>query len=106
RHAVVIRPPSPLPPPGPGRPTPPLALPDPGSATSRLDAARVEVPRALVERLAATGASVDVDAPTRAEASRDWWPLAIGWALDNAVPALAAAVVRPTEDGQVADVLR
>lgn len=102
----MTRPPSPLPEPGPERPTPPIPLPDPGAATARIDTARVEVPSALLDQLAATGAAVDVDHARRAEASRDWWPLAIGWALDNAVPALAAAVVRPDADEQVAEVLR
>ncbi len=31
----------------------------------------------------------------RAEAGRDWWPLAIGWAADGEVPARPAVVARP-----------
>ena len=32
----------------------------------------------------------------RAEASRDWWPLAMHWALAGEAPAIAAVVARPT----------
>ena len=35
----------------------------------------------------------------RVEASRDWWPLAMTWALDDQVAAVAAAVVRPDDAG-------
>ena len=36
-------------------------------------------------------------------AGRDWWPLAMIWALDNRVAARTAVVVRPTSPDQVAD---
>src|SRR6187200_414094 len=42
----------------------------------------------------------------RVEASGDWWPLAMIWALDDQVTARAAAVVRPHSAGEVAAVLR
>jgi alkyldihydroxyacetonephosphate synthase len=41
-----------------------------------------------------------------AEASRDWWPLAMHWALRGEVPALAAAVCRPRTADEVSAVLR
>jgi alkyldihydroxyacetonephosphate synthase len=41
----------------------------------------------------------------RAEAGRDWWPIAIGWAEEGRVPARPAAVVRPTSAVQVAELL-
>lgn len=41
----------------------------------------------------------------RAQASRDWWPLAMHWSLAGEVPALAAAVCRPTNSREVAEVL-
>ncbi|MEX2627962.1 MAG: FAD-binding oxidoreductase, partial [Ilumatobacteraceae bacterium] len=47
-----------------------------------------------------------VDAGSAAEASRDWWPLALHWSLAGQVPRRAAAVVRPTTTDQVAAVLR
>ena len=40
-----------------------------------------------------------------AEASRDWWPLAMSWATSGQVAGLAAAVARPTDADQVAAVL-
>ena len=61
---------------------------------------RYWVPAALSEELA------EPDGATRAESSRDWWPLAMTWALDNQVAARAAAVVRPDSAEQVASVLR
>lgn len=38
----------------------------------------------------------------RAEASRDWWPLAMHWSLAGDVPALAGAVCRPVDVDQIA----
>ena len=46
----------------------------------------------------------DVDAV--AEASRDWWPLALHWSIDGEVPQLADLVVRPATTDQVAGVVR
>jgi alkyldihydroxyacetonephosphate synthase len=46
----------------------------------------------------------DVDAV--AEASRDWWPLALHWALAGQVPKLADVVVRPASTDEVARVLQ
>ncbi len=40
-----------------------------------------------------------------AEASRDWWPLALHWSLTGSVPQRAGAVCRPTDTQQVAAVL-
>ncbi len=98
--------PTPLPLPGPGAPTPPIELPDPATAVPRIDAQHVPVPEPVVDALRGTGATVDADPAVRAEASRDWWPLAIGWALDNELPARADVVVRPRATEQVAAVLR
>jgi len=92
--------------PGPGAPTPPIALPDPAAATGRLGTPAIDLPHQLVERLRATGASVELGAAERVEASRDWWPLAMTWAASGQVPAVAAAVARPSHADQVPDVLR
>ena len=46
------------------------------------------------------------DAAARAEASRDWWPLAMHWALTGLVPGLADAVCRPVDAAEVAGVLQ
>src|SRR5262245_52255295 len=97
--------PTSLPPVGPGAPTPPIPLVDAGAATARLAATRVEVGDALVERLVATGATVTTEPATVAEASRDWWPVAMSWATEGQVAGLGAAVVRPSDADQVASVL-
>ena len=92
--------------PGPGAPTPPIPLPDPATATGRLGSTIVPVPDGVLDRLRSTGATVSVDPAHRVEASRDWWPLAMTWAAADQVAAVAAAVVRPDDPAQVADVLR
>lgn len=65
----------------------------------------VEVDEALLGSLRNACDQVDVDAVSRAEAGRDWWPLAVHWALRGEVPALPAVVARPTDASQVAAVL-
>ncbi|HEY8527098.1 MAG TPA: FAD-binding oxidoreductase [Acidimicrobiales bacterium] len=101
------RPPHQLPPVGPGRPTPPIALTGGAAAAApRLVARRVEVPDDVLARLRGACAEVTVEAAARAEASRDWWPLAMAWATEGAVAGLAAAVARPASADEVADVLR
>ncbi|MEO5678253.1 MAG: FAD-binding oxidoreductase [Acidimicrobiales bacterium] len=49
---------------------------------------------------------LDQAEPALVEAGRDWWPLALHWALAGQVPALPAAVARPTTTAQVAAILR
>ncbi|MGK2949735.1 MAG: FAD-binding oxidoreductase [Acidimicrobiales bacterium] len=94
-----------LPPVGPGAPTAPIALRDGGAAaTARLDGAFVAVPDAVVDRLTAICPTV-TEGDALGEASRDWWPQAMIWALDGQVAAKAAAVVSPTSADQVAAVL-
>jgi alkyldihydroxyacetonephosphate synthase len=67
---------------------------------------RVEVDDALRTRLAATGAGIDETPDEIAEASRDWWPLAMIWALDGQVATRASVIVRPHDVAQVQDVVR
>jgi alkyldihydroxyacetonephosphate synthase len=94
-----------LPPAGPGAPTPPIELRDGGDgATSRLDGAFVAVPPAALDALRAI-CPVTTEGDALGEASRDWWPQAMIWALDGQVAAKAAAVVAPTTADQVARVL-
>jgi alkyldihydroxyacetonephosphate synthase len=91
---------------GPGAPTPPIALAGGAAgAVARPGRARVGVTEVVVERLRATGAPVSEDPAEVGEASRDWWPLAMVWALEGQLPGRAAAVVRPQEVGQVAEIL-
>ena len=90
-----------------GAPTPPIPFPGPAEAVaSRLGAARVEVDDAVLARLQDACSSVTVDAGELAEASRDWWPLAMIWALDAQVASRGAAVARPASAAEVAAVLR
>lgn len=87
-------------------PTPPIAFDvEPTRVASHLATAEVPVDAALVA-LAATGAEVRTAVVDRMEASRDWWPLAMAWALQGEVAAVAGAVVRPADADQVAAVLQ
>jgi len=90
-----------------GAPTPPIAFPN-GAAKveSRLTTPPVEVDGALEDQLASTGATLTRAPEVIGEASRDWWPLAMIWALDNQVAARAAVVVRPNAVDQVSAILR
>jgi alkyldihydroxyacetonephosphate synthase len=94
-----------LPAAGPGAPTPPIALAGgPATAGSHLEPARVEVPDAVVARLEAICPTVTQGAVV-AEASRDWWPQAMIWALAGQVASRGAAVVSPSSAEEVAAVL-
>jgi len=88
-----------------GAPIPPIAFGSEGPVTSHLSTARVEVDDALVARLRGACAEVAVDDRVVAEASRDWWPLAMIWALDNEVVSNGAVVARPSSAAEVAAVL-
>ena len=77
----------------------------PGDVADRLDAARVAVDPDLTRRLGDVCDTVSVLDADRAEAARDWWPLAIGWAARGQVPSRPALIARPTDTGQVAAVL-
>ena len=90
-----------------GTPTPPIAIEaDPSIVTGHLNASRVEISESNLEALIATGAEVTTADGELVEASRDWWPLAMIWALDGEVAALACVVVRPGDAHQVAAVLK
>jgi alkyldihydroxyacetonephosphate synthase len=90
-----------------GQPTPPIAFGAPAAEVGEhLRAATVPVDDALLGRLRSACAGVTVEAAEIAEASRDWWPLAMIWALDGEVAARAAAVARPASTEEVAAVLR
>lgn len=88
-----------------GAPTPPIAFGD-GDIRDHLQTRRVEVDDALRERLRATGAEVVDSGAEVAAASRDWWPLAMIWALDAQVAVRAAVIVKPHDTAQVQAVLR
>jgi len=77
----------------------------PEGVTDRLGGLVVDVPAALTDRIARTGAAVSTDDAVRSDAARDWWPIAIDWAAAGAVPRRPALVVRPVSAAQVAAVL-
>ena len=82
-------------------PTPVTPIDAAGRPTSTIASARAPstVPPALLDRhRRQRGRRSSTDDDARAEAGRDWWPLAIGWAAEGAVPQRPAVVVRPTLD--------
>jgi alkyldihydroxyacetonephosphate synthase len=86
-----------------GQPTAPIAFAN-GPVGNRIDApATASAP--LVAAWRAAGIVVDTDTAACAEASRDWWPLAMQWALRPAVGGLADAVVRAASVGDLATVV-
>ena len=83
----------------PSTPTPPIEL----NGTGERWASAVDVPDTFLAELAEI-APVARDEESTAHASRDWWPLALHWALAGEVPCRSAAVVRPATTDQVAAV--
>ena len=88
---------------------PPLPLPvapvAPEEGRAHLaDGEPAPLPVELVARLASV-CPLDAEEGARVEAGRDWWPLALHWALAGQVPALPAVVARPTTTAQVAAVV-
>ena len=93
--------------PAPGEATAPIELRGgAAAATARLATTRVEVGDDVVRRLGDVCTTVTTDAATLAESSRDWWPLAMTWALDGHVAGLASVVARPASADEVAAIVR
>lgn len=89
-----------------GSPTPPIEIAGGASAaTGRLTAPVVLLDDAFLGRLGEACADVRLDPGERAEASRDWWPLAMVWATEGMVGQVAGAVARPTSTDEVAAVM-
>jgi len=89
-----------------GAPTPAIAFDAPlSSIDRRFDVGVVEVDDALLGRLRSVCASVVTDDEVTVETGRDWWPLAMAWALDATEPGRASAVARPSSVDEVAGVL-
>lgn len=92
--------------PAPGSPTPPIALAGgAAAATSRRRGSWVGITDTVLKALRDACPDVSDDPELIGEASRDWWPLAMTWARHGEVAARAAAVARPTDEGQVAALL-
>ena len=77
----------------------------PTEIADRFGGAAVAVSDSVLDRLA-EAAPTTTDVTTTVEAGRDWWPLAMHWALAGEVPRRAAAVCRPIDAEQVAAVVR
>ena len=82
-------------------PTPPIEL---TGHADHLHGAAVELPDGFVDRIASI-CDISTDATVTAEASRDWWPLALHWSLAGEVPRRAGVVARPDTTAQVAAIL-
>ncbi|MEY4338888.1 MAG: hypothetical protein RLZ14_738, partial [Actinomycetota bacterium] len=83
------------------QPTEPIEL---NGTHHRLPAA-APLPDGFLEALGAACPAV-TDVTDTANASRDWWPLALHWALRGEVLQRAAVVARPTSTAEVSAVLR
>jgi alkyldihydroxyacetonephosphate synthase len=64
----------------------------------------VALPDGFLERLDSICDTM-TGAGATAEASRDWWPLALHWSIGGAVPRRAAVVARPASTAEVSAVL-
>ncbi len=89
----------------PARPVVPVDI-DAGASArpSRLNR-EVPVDDAFLARLGGVCDTVDTDDRARLDAGRDWWPLALAWAVEETVPSRPAAVARPASPAEVAGVL-
>ena len=83
-------------------PLPPIEL---AGTADRLSGESAPLPDGFVERLGSLCETI-TDLTATADASRDWWPLALHWALDGTVPRRAAVIARPISTAQVAAVVR
>lgn len=93
--------------PRPGVPTPPIAFAvDPAQVRARLDPGIVTVDDGVLARLRDACSDVTTDDAAIAEASRDWWPLAMIWALEGEVAGRAGVVARVSGVDEIAAVLR
>lgn len=88
------------------QPTPPTSFSAaPVDLTDRFSSAKRSVAADLRSRIEDSGIQIADDAASLAEAGRDWWPLAIGWAKRGQVPARPDLIVRPSSTEQVSKVL-
>jgi alkyldihydroxyacetonephosphate synthase len=90
----------------PSRPATPIEIAAGSPAHPSRFGREIDVDPAFLSRLSALCAGVDTSQQGRLDAGRDWWPLALVWALDETPPALPAAVARPTTASEVAAVLK
>jgi alkyldihydroxyacetonephosphate synthase len=74
-------------------------------AAGHLGTTAVPLDPAFLDGLRSACADVRTAPEERAEASRDWWPLAMVWATGGQVGQMAGAVVRPSTTDEVSKVL-
>jgi alkyldihydroxyacetonephosphate synthase len=86
-------------------PTMPSALPGKKAPSARFDQIGGELDSGFLERLGSTGVDLSRGIDDRAAHGRDWWPLGVGWALDDVVGAIPGVVARPRSTEEVASVL-
>ena len=82
-------------------PVPPIELTGTGTHFPPVAA----LPAGFADRLARLCPTVTEPAQV-AEASRDWWPLAMHWSLQGQVPQLASVVAHPSSSEEVSGVVR
>ncbi len=82
-------------------PLPPIEL---AGTADRLSGETTPLPDGFIERLGSL-CEIVTDLTATAEASRDWWPLALHWALNGTVPRRAAVIARPISTEQVSAVV-
>ncbi|HEY5663649.1 MAG TPA: FAD-binding oxidoreductase [Ilumatobacter sp.] len=83
-------------------PRPPIEL---KGTAEHLRGGPAPLPDGFVARLTSVCSTV-TGVEAVAEASRDWWPLALHWALAGEVPRRAAVIARPSTTDEVAAVLK
>ena len=85
-------------------PTPPIEL---NGSAAHLEGTQTSVSGSIAEALAAIcPVTVESDSPQEvAELSRDWWPLALHWALHGKVGSLAAVVAHPRSTQEISELL-
>jgi alkyldihydroxyacetonephosphate synthase len=86
-----------------GAPTSPMPI-GPGARRDRFSGGHVGVDERLLARLAAICPTVTAEAALD-DAARDWWPLALTWAVNGTVPARPAVVATPSTAAEVAAIL-
>jgi len=87
-----------------GRPTRPIDFSIPGRDVRARLGTTVPVPARVRERIGQV-CPISLEPSELAESSRDWWPLAMQWALDGQVAGLAALIASPENAADVAEVL-
>lgn len=76
-----------------------------GEPTKRLDAPRVELREEDLASLRAVCSQVATDQQLLSQASRDWWPISIAWALRGEVPSTPGVLAVPTSAAEVSAIL-